>query len=113
MECAKFLADAFASRTWAEWKPIFEKFDAPWELAQKIDELLVDPQAKANGYVVDAEMSNGKTYKLISGPVTFDGRIPRSYRRAPKLGEHTDSLLSELGYSPEEISELRRSVAVK
>ncbi len=113
VECGRLLAERFASRTWAEWKPIFDKLDAPWELAQKIDEVLVDPQAIANGYVVDAEMSNGKTYKLISGPVAFNGRVPKKYTRAPKLGEHTGALMLELGYAPGEVDRLRQTGVVK
>lgn len=113
VECHRLIADSFAARDWAEWKPIMDQLDAPWELAQTIDELLVDPQAIANGYVVDTEMSNGKTYKLVSGPVAFDGRIPTAYRRAPKLGEHTLELLTELGYSAKEHDALRESGAIK
>lgn len=101
-ECAKLLAAAIGKRDWAEWQPRFDALDAPWELARNIDELLEDPQAIANGYVAPAEMANGTRVKLVSSPLIMDDCIPKNHRRAPKLGEHTDELLMELGLSSEE-----------
>jgi crotonobetainyl-CoA:carnitine CoA-transferase CaiB-like acyl-CoA transferase len=113
VECGHIIKDAFASKTWKEWKPRFDQFDAPWELVTTIEELLEDDQAISNGYIVNTPMSNGSIYKLVSGPVSFDGYVPTEYRRAPKLGEDTDALLESLGYNDKEMESLRQSGAVQ
>jgi crotonobetainyl-CoA:carnitine CoA-transferase CaiB-like acyl-CoA transferase len=103
-----------AKRAWAEWQPLFEAWDAPWELVKTMHEVAADPQAKANGYLFDVTVSDGTPVTLASGPVGFDGRsAPISPRRAPLLGEHTDEILQELGLAPAEVTELRARAAVQ
>lgn len=113
IECGRLIAEKFASKAWPEWKPILEKLDAPWELARTIHEMLDDPQAVANGYIVETNMANGADIKLVSGPVIFNQRIPKKYQRAPKLGEHTEELLTSLGLSEQEIVDLMSDGVVK
>jgi crotonobetainyl-CoA:carnitine CoA-transferase CaiB-like acyl-CoA transferase len=45
-------------------------------------------------------------------PLSFSGMRPDVRRHAPQRGEHTDEVLAECGYTPEEIAELRRQRAV-
>lgn len=113
LECRRLITERIESKTWVEWKPIFEKLDAPWELARTIHEMLTDPQAIANGYLVDADMTDGKTYKLISGPVIFNDQVPKKFTRAPKLGEHTDTLLTGLGMKEAEIGGLKQKGVIQ
>jgi crotonobetainyl-CoA:carnitine CoA-transferase CaiB-like acyl-CoA transferase len=106
LECNRLISERIASRTWAEWKPRFEAFDAPWELVQTPAEAKADPQAAAIGAIVDAPMPNGQTLKLVAGPVQFDEEHLKSFRRAPHLGEDTARILKGLGMSEAEISDL-------
>lgn len=60
----------------------------------------------------DAEHPTGGTYKTIPPPVRFH-HSPASVRRpAPMMGEHTDEVLAEVGYSTEEIAALHHSGAI-
>ena len=107
------LAAALAERDWEAWRPLFEAWDAPWELVQTVSEVGRDPQAIANGYVFDVAVSDGTPVRLVSGPVGFDGRTaPAEPRRAPLLGEHTDEILNGLGLSSDEIARLKSAAAV-
>jgi crotonobetainyl-CoA:carnitine CoA-transferase CaiB-like acyl-CoA transferase len=45
-------------------------------------------------------------------PLGFSAMDPGVRRHAPALGEHTDEVLFECGYSPAEVSELRRRMVV-
>jgi crotonobetainyl-CoA:carnitine CoA-transferase CaiB-like acyl-CoA transferase len=97
----------FGSRTFAEWKALLAGIDAPWAPVQAVEELLDDPQVIANDYIGDVVDDNGDVaYRLPSVPVQFDEHGP-VLRRAPEHGEHSELLLLELGYTWDEIGELR------
>ena len=105
---------AIAQRDWESWRPIFEAWDAPWELVQTIHEVAHDPQALANGYVFDVQVSDGTRVRLAAGPVGFDGQAaPANPRRAPLLGEHTDPVLADLGFEPAELERLRAQSVIQ
>jgi crotonobetainyl-CoA:carnitine CoA-transferase CaiB-like acyl-CoA transferase len=113
IECTELISQAISAKPWSYWKHRFGRFDAPWELAQTIDELLVDPQAVENGYIAPAVMTDGREYKLVSSPVSFDSDVRSRFDRAPKLGEHTNEILEGLGMSADKIKELRKSEIIR
>ena len=66
-----------------------------------------DPDVLANGYITEVEYpEHGKKLKVHGTPWQFS-ETPARIARAPKLGEHNDAVLQELGYSAEEIAALR------
>jgi crotonobetainyl-CoA:carnitine CoA-transferase CaiB-like acyl-CoA transferase len=106
--CAEFVAaldEVFAERTQAQWKELLSQLDAPWAPLQSIDEVITDPQVLANSYVGDVQLDDGRTYRLPTVPVQIDQQPP-ALRRAPEHGEHTETLLLELGYDWDRISAL-------
>ena len=105
-ECVAVLRAEFAARTFAEWKTLLAGIDAPWAPVQAVEELLDDPQVLANDYIGEVAVEGGASYRLPSVPVQFDERGPE-LRRAPEHGEHSEMVLLELGYSWEQIGELR------
>ena len=105
-ECVALLTAEFASRTFVEWKTLLAGIDAPWAPVQAVEELLDDPQVIANGYIDDVVVDGVPAYRLPSVPVQFDEQGP-VLRRAPEHGEHSELLLVELGYTWDEIGELR------
>ncbi len=111
-ECTRIIAERIASRDWADWKPRFDELEAPWALAQTLEEVARDPQAHANGMIVETPMSNGSVARLVAGPVAIDEEVPQ-YRRAPKLGEDTDALLAELGFDEGKVAALKESKVVR
>jgi crotonobetainyl-CoA:carnitine CoA-transferase CaiB-like acyl-CoA transferase len=100
----------FAQRTYEEWKTMLAALDAPWAPVQSVTELVDDPQVAANGYVADVE-EGGVPYQLPNVPVQFDGH-PAELTRAPEHGEHTETILLDLGYDWDEISALRGAGAI-
>jgi crotonobetainyl-CoA:carnitine CoA-transferase CaiB-like acyl-CoA transferase len=103
---AAILTDRIGSQTWAEWKPIFEAWDAPWELIRTIMDVKDDPQVLANEMIYNTVV-DGTPLRLASGPVTFDGSAkPIGLAPAPGMGEHSRDLLASVGYSPAEIEDL-------
>jgi crotonobetainyl-CoA:carnitine CoA-transferase CaiB-like acyl-CoA transferase len=102
-ELASVLDEVFATRTFAEWKELLGRIDAPWAPVQAVEELLDDPQVLANDYLGEVTLEDGGSYRLPRVPVQFDEEAP-DLRRAPEHGEHTESVLLELGYSWDDIA---------
>ncbi|MFV8817947.1 CaiB/BaiF CoA transferase family protein [Haliea sp. E17] len=105
--CIAALDAEFGKRSFSDCKQALGSIDVPWAPVQRVDELLEDPQVIANGYIgeVPAE-GDALGYRLPAVPVQFDEKPP-ALRRAPELGEHTETLLLELGYDWESIAKLQ------
>ena len=104
----EILRERIASQDWAEWRPRFESWNAPWELIRSVREVAADPQAIANGMVYSLQVECGTEVQLVAGPIAFDGQAgPAAPRHAPGYGEHTDSVLAEVGMAPATIAELK------
>jgi len=69
-------------------------------------EIHSDPQVEANGYLAEVEMGNGSSLTLVTSPVQFDEERSAP-TRAPELGEHTETVLLDLGLSWDEIGQLQ------
>ncbi len=104
-EFIDILTDAFRQKTAAEWDVIFTENDIPHAVAQSWEEVLADPQARANDVFFDMAYPNGATRALVRQPVFIGTELP-DYRQAPLLGEHSEQVLRELGYSDEAIAQL-------
>ena len=104
--CVGALDEAFAQKDLADWKPILAKAKGVWAVVQTPSELLVDPQALANGYIRDVEAKSGTVFRMVPSPLQFDERPP-DLTRAPDHGEHTDEVVGELGYDQEALLDLK------
>lgn len=109
--CVAELDAEFARRTLAEWTILLADIDAPWAPVQTIEELIEDPQVIANGYLAEVQLENGASYRLPAVPVQLDERPP-TMRRAPEHGEHTETVLLELGYDWDQISRLKELAVI-
>jgi crotonobetainyl-CoA:carnitine CoA-transferase CaiB-like acyl-CoA transferase len=68
-------------------------------------EVIDDPQVTANGYL--ALHPTHATARLACAPMQFDDEPTRIRRGAPEIGEHTDEVLAEAGFTADEIAKLR------
>jgi crotonobetainyl-CoA:carnitine CoA-transferase CaiB-like acyl-CoA transferase len=97
-ECSAIIAAELQTRTLAECRELLSRQSGPWGVAQIEQEVARDPQAIANGYVTIIEYGDGMTQTVVATPFQFDERSPQ-LRPAPRLGEHTAEILTELGFS--------------
>ncbi len=106
-DCVAVLDAEFGKRSFEEAKALLSTIDAPWAPVQRVEELLEDPQVLANGYIGDVAADGASpAYRLPAVPVQFDEQPP-ALRRAPENGEHTETILMEIGYEWEAISTLQ------
>ena len=88
------------------------RFGAPIAPVNDLAAFLADPQVAAGGAVVTVEDAQAGPMRFLGNPVRFPD-TPTSFRRLPpRLGEHTDEVLSEAGFGTEEIVTLRTAAAV-
>jgi crotonobetainyl-CoA:carnitine CoA-transferase CaiB-like acyl-CoA transferase len=111
LECVTILDEVFATKTLAEWKPILLSQDGQWDVVQKVRELAEDKDALANRFIQDVDYGDGRSILMVSTPVQFD-RQALDARPAPELGAHNSEVLTQLGYSEEDIMGLQVSGAI-
>jgi len=73
--------------------------------------VVADPGVWENGYLVLADCPDGPV-PVVAVPVGFSGTPARPDGHVPSLGEHTDRILAELGYPPDQVDQLRRDGVV-
>jgi crotonobetainyl-CoA:carnitine CoA-transferase CaiB-like acyl-CoA transferase len=103
----------FKTRTRDEWFDHLSKSDICVGKMLTLDELEHDPQIKARNMIVEVETPSGEKVKQVGISMKFSA-TPGSIRSvAPTLGQHTDPVLADLGYSPEQIESWRTAGAIK
>ena len=106
------LRDGFREWSWAELRARFEATDQVFSKVNAYSDLASHPQALANDYVTSFESAEYGALPMVGFPIGLS-ETPASVRsRPPHLDEHTTEVLSELGYSGEEIGAMFGSGAV-
>lgn len=106
-ELWELLAPIFAEKTTAEWVGILESVGVPAGPIYKMDEVFADPQVQHLGMAAPVtHHARGET-KIVAQPVTLSRTPATIYSAAPDAGEHSDEILTDLGLSLDEISDLR------
>ncbi len=96
------LISALSQRTGAEWLSIFEAAEVPAGPINDIPAVVTDPQVAARGMV-----RRSGEHAFVKQPIEFSTYPEIPDRPAPALGEHTQAMLADCGYSMEEISAMR------
>jgi len=101
----------FETRCCDEWLKIFSKYDLFGCAINRLSDLKNDSQIIENNYIVDFEHPVFGKIKIPGHPAHFSECDIKTISAAPKLGEHTDEILSEIcGYSEDEIKAMREEV---
>src|SRR6266700_1400763 len=106
------LDEIFGAQPMAHWYEVFNGVHVTFGAVRGPQEVINDPQLRANDIVVPLEGAGGKLTSTISSPIQVHGVAKVPARRAPNLGEHNEEILRELGFDAKDIDGLRASGAV-
>lgn len=109
-ELIRLLDKVFVTKPRAEWLQCFEQ-QGPGRLVyapiQSVAEAVADPQVVANEYIVNFDHPVFGPIRTVGFPWNFSETPPALRRPAPELGQHTEEILQEVGYTREEIVRLK------
>jgi formyl-CoA transferase len=100
----KWLAD----KTKFEAVNILRRFGVPCSPVLSMKEIAYDTTLRAAGTIVEVSHKERGTYLTVGSPMKFSDFTPK-ITGSPLLGEHSDEVLTELGYKPEEIAKLHEA----
>ena len=106
-ELFAILADVFEQRTTAEWCDVLAEVGVRYAPVRDLAEVAADPQVWENGYLRVIEDDDGAEVRVVGSPIALSANPAQVGGTVPELGQHTEEVLLELGYSWDDIGELR------
>ncbi len=103
----------FAAKTRDEWMEIFQKNKLMFSSVLQIHEVEKDEQAIVNQYVVPCDYKGIGKINIPGYPIHFSKCRAGTRHEAPAIGEHTDPIMKELGYSDDDIETFRKDEIIK
>ncbi|AYH43531.1 CoA transferase [Azoarcus sp. DN11] len=103
----------FAKKPQKEWLEILLAAGLLFAPIQQLADVVDDPQALTNGYMVDFEHRALGKIRVPGYPIRFSAHEVGTHGPAPELGEHTDSVLAALGYTERDIGRLRDEKVIR
>jgi formyl-CoA transferase len=94
------------TKTKFEAMEILNEFDIPCGPILSMKEIAHEPSLRATGTIVEVDHPVRGKYLTVGNPIKLSDS-PSEVTRSPLLGEHTEEVLAQLGYSREDIAELR------
>ena len=111
-ELFRLLSDGFKAKTTDEWAAILDRIEVRYAPVNDYAQAASDPLVTTNNYIVELEDVNGETRRVVGSPIKMSDTPTSPSASAPELGQHTEEVLLELGYTWEQIGELRDLQAI-
>lgn len=105
-ELARILEEVLTRAPVSHWLRVLEEAGVPAGPIYRMDQVYEDPHILARGMRAEVEHPAGGTFPNVGIPIKLSLTPPSIRRRPPLLGEHTEEILQEAGYSPEEVERM-------
>ncbi|MGF6484777.1 formyl-CoA transferase [Paraburkholderia sp. JPY419] len=99
------------TKTKFEAMQILNQYDIPCGPILSMKEIAEEPSLRKTGTIVEVDHPQRGKYLTVGNPIKLSDS-PTDVKRSPLLGEHTDEVMAELGYSAEQIMALRTAGAI-
>jgi crotonobetainyl-CoA:carnitine CoA-transferase CaiB-like acyl-CoA transferase len=104
---------ALAARGSAEWAAELSRAGIPAGAINTIDKALMHPQVQARDMVLSTDHPTAGALRMTGSPIKLTTHTTTVRRPPPLLGEHTDAVLGELGFSTDDIDVLRHDGVIR
>ena len=111
-ETVERISEIFLSHDSAYWRQLLSENSVSCEVMQCTCEVSSDPQAIENRYVEEVEYADGLKVMMPCPPIHFSSYGRRPYLPTGSIGNDTEQIFIELGYSREEIESMRENGAI-
>ncbi|OAI38989.1 hypothetical protein AYO38_08555 [bacterium SCGC AG-212-C10] len=106
------LDEAFATKPRSYWMPLLKKADIPCGPVNDYAAAVVEPQVLANGYIRTMDHPHHGEIGVVGPPIRMTKTEVEPRAVAPELGQHTEEILLEAGFSWEEIADLKANEVI-
>lgn len=98
----------FLAKTMDEWKVRLSDTNLNWGPLQSLPEVITDPQARANDFFIACDHPTHGRIEYVANPVHLSNTPQKAIRMpAPEVGQHTEEILLEYGYTWEDIGRFK------
>jgi len=103
----KLLDEVFPKQTTEEWMKLLTDVDILVTPVQEYKDILNSEQALANGYITEMEHPEIGKVRVVGNPITLSETPLNTQTPPPELGQHSEEILLEAGFSWEDIAAFR------
>ena len=109
----RIFRERFAANSTDYWVKRLEEQDLLCAPVRTLEEALADEQTEVNRMLLDMPHPTAGTVRALNAPIHLSATPAEVRRVPPRLGEHSDEVLTEHGYSPAQLTALRAAGAVE
>ena len=107
-ECVGTLSEIFRARPMADWVDMISQAGVPCGPINRVSDVVNDPQVLARDMIAEVPHPRVPELRMPNSPLKLTETPPSIRRPPPLLGQHNQEVLAEIGYSPQQIAELRQ-----
>jgi CoA:oxalate CoA-transferase len=112
VELISLFDKAFAQRSFADWQERFTHYTIIWAPVLTYAEVIKDQQLRDNDYIVKVDHPIYGSIETPGIPVQLSKTPGKIRNLSPEMGQHTEEILQEIGYSWEDIARFKESKAI-
>jgi crotonobetainyl-CoA:carnitine CoA-transferase CaiB-like acyl-CoA transferase len=105
-ELVPIFEKAFLQRGTDDWIQLLELANIPCAPVRDLEEVFRDPQVEARGMILELQHPDAGQVRTVAQPMKFSAASAQNTKVPPRLGEHAEEILRELGYEQSKIAKI-------